>query len=103
MSFATEPFFLFFSQRTCPFHYFRSKTHVWGGFVQFRCRSHPFQNGYRVHTEYEFLPLETFLRFSQRTFPIQYFRSKTYVWVVSRYLVATPHPFRKPVSEAYKA
>jgi hypothetical protein len=31
-----------------------------------------------------------------------YFRSKTYVWVVSRYFVAAAHPFRKPVSGAYK-
>jgi hypothetical protein len=35
-----EPF-LCFSQRTCPIHYFRSKTHVWGGFAQFRCRTSP--------------------------------------------------------------
>jgi hypothetical protein len=35
-----EPF-LRFSQRTCPIHYFWSKTHVWGGFVQFRCRTSP--------------------------------------------------------------
>jgi hypothetical protein len=35
-----EPF-LRFSQRTCPIHYFRSKTHVWGGFAQFRCRTSP--------------------------------------------------------------
>src|SRR5688500_9423838 len=35
-----EPFFRF-SQRTCPIHYFRSKTHVWGGFAQFRCRTSP--------------------------------------------------------------
>jgi hypothetical protein len=31
-----EPF-LRFSQQTCPLNYFRSKTHVLGGFVQFRC------------------------------------------------------------------
>jgi hypothetical protein len=35
-----EPF-LRFSQRTCPIHYFRSETHVWGGFSQFRCRTSP--------------------------------------------------------------
>jgi hypothetical protein len=35
-----EPF-LRFSQRTCPIHYFRSKTHVWGGFAQIRCRTSP--------------------------------------------------------------
>jgi hypothetical protein len=35
-----EPF-LRFSQRTSPIHYFRSKTRVWGGFAQFRCRTSP--------------------------------------------------------------
>jgi hypothetical protein len=73
-----EPF-LRFSQRTCPIHYFRSKTHVWGGFVQFRCRTSPFpKTGVGVHTKHKFLPPELFLRFSQRT--IHYFRSKTHVW-----------------------
>jgi hypothetical protein len=70
-----------FSQRTCPIHYFRSKTHVWGGFAQFRCRTSPIpKTGVRVHTKHEFLPPEPFLRFSQRTCPIHYFRSKTHVW-----------------------
>jgi hypothetical protein len=35
-----EPF-LRFSQRTYPIHYFRYKTHVWGGFAQFRSRTSP--------------------------------------------------------------
>ena len=35
-----EPF-LRFSQRTCPIQYFRSKTHVWGGFAQFCCHTSP--------------------------------------------------------------
>jgi hypothetical protein len=75
-----EPF-LRFSQRTCPIHYFRSKTHVWGGFAQFRCRTSPIlKTGVRVHTKHEFLPPELFLCFSQRTCPIHYFRSKTHVW-----------------------
>jgi RNA polymerase subunit RPABC4/transcription elongation factor Spt4 len=75
-----EPF-LRFSQRTCPIHYFRSKTHVWGGFAQFRCRTLPIpKTGVRVHTKHEFLPPEPFLRFLQRTCPIHYFRSKTHVW-----------------------
>jgi hypothetical protein len=74
-----EPF-LCFSQRTCPIHYFRSKTHVWGGFAQFRCRTSPIpKTGVGVHTKHEFLPPETFLCFSQRTCPIHYFRSKTHV------------------------
>jgi hypothetical protein len=75
-----EPF-LRFSQRTCPIHYFRSKTHVWGGFAQFRCRTSPIpKTGVGVHTKHEFFPPEPILRFSQRTCPIHYFRSKTLVW-----------------------
>ena len=75
-----EPF-LRFAQRTCPIHYFRSKTHVWGGFAQFRCRTSPIlKTVVGVHTKHEFLPPEPFLRFSQRTCPIHYFRSKTHVW-----------------------
>jgi hypothetical protein len=75
-----EPF-LRFSQRTCPLHYFRSKTHVWVVFAQFRCRTSPIpKTGIGVHTKHEFLPPEPFLRFSQRTCPIHYFRSKTHVW-----------------------
>jgi hypothetical protein len=74
-----EPF-LRFSQRTCPIHNIRSKTHVWGAFVQFRCRTSPIpKKGIRVHTKHEFLPPEPLLRFSQRTCPIHYFRSKTHV------------------------
>jgi hypothetical protein len=122
----------FFSQRTCPIHYFRSKTHVWGGFAQFRCRvspipktgvgciqstsfchrnhffvfrnkhaqsttlgpklmfgvvsrnfvgaRHPFRKGVSGCIQStSFLPPEPFLRFSQRTCPIHYFRSKTHV------------------------
>jgi hypothetical protein len=69
-----------FSQRTCPIHYFRSKTHVWGGFAQFRCRTSPIpKTGVGVHTKHEFSPPEAILRFSQRTCPIHYFRSKTHV------------------------
>jgi hypothetical protein len=51
-----------------------------------------------VHTNHEFSPLEPFLRFSQRTCPIHYFRSKTHVGVVSRNFVAARHPFRIRVS-----
>jgi hypothetical protein len=78
--FPLEPF-LRFSQRTCPIHYSRSKTHVWDGFTQFRCRTSPIpKTGVGVHTKHEFSPPEPFLRFSQRTCPIHYFRSKTRVW-----------------------
>jgi hypothetical protein len=75
-----EPF-LHFSQRTCPIHYFRSKTHVWGWF---RAISLPHvthsENWCRVHSKHEFLPPEPFLSFSQQTCPIHYFRCKTHVW-----------------------
>jgi hypothetical protein len=75
-----EPF-LRFSQRTCQIHYFRFKTHVWGGFVQFRCRTSPIpKTGIWVHTKHEFLPPKPFLRFSQQTSLIHYFRLKTHVW-----------------------
>ena len=33
--------FLVFQQRTCPIHYFRSKTHVFEGFAPFRRRTRP--------------------------------------------------------------
>jgi hypothetical protein len=70
-----------FVRRTCSIHYFRSKTHVCGGYAQFRCRTSPIPKmGVGVHTKHEFLPPEPFIRFSQRTCPILYFRSKTHVW-----------------------
>src|SRR5688572_17340443 len=70
-----------FFQRTCPIPFFMSQTHVWCGFPHFPSRpsSDP-ETGCRVHTKHEFLPPEPFLRFSQRTCPIHYFRSKTHVW-----------------------
>jgi hypothetical protein len=93
-----EPF-IRCSQRTCPIDYFRSKTHVWGGFAQFRCRTSPIpKTGVGVHTKHEFFPPEPFRRFLQRTCPIHYFRSKTHVWVVSRNFVVARHPYRKRVS-----
>jgi hypothetical protein len=78
--FPPEPF-LRFSQRTFPIHYFRSKTHVWGGFAKVRCRTSPIpKTGVGVHTKHKFLPPDQFLRFSQRACPIHYLRSKTHVW-----------------------
>jgi hypothetical protein len=42
-----------------PKPYFRSKTHVWGGFAQFRCRTSPIPKmGVGVHTKHEFSPSE---------------------------------------------
>jgi hypothetical protein len=60
-----EPF-LRLAQRTCPIHNFRSKTHVWGGFAQFRWRTSPIpKTGFGVQTKHEFSPPEPFLCFSQ--------------------------------------
>jgi hypothetical protein len=75
-----EPF-LHLAQRTCPIHYFRSKTHVWGCFAQFRCRTSPIpKTDFGVHSKHKFWPPEPFLRFSQKICPLNYFRSKTHVW-----------------------
>jgi hypothetical protein len=73
--------FIVFRKETCPLNYFSSKTHVWGGFTQFRCRTSPIpKTGVGGAKKHEFLPPEPFLRFSQRTGPIHYFRSKTHIW-----------------------
>jgi hypothetical protein len=78
--FATGTIYSFFATNM-PKPYFRSKTHVLGGYAQFRCRTSPIpKTGVGVHTKHEFSPPEPFLRFSQRTCPIHYFRSKTHVW-----------------------
>jgi hypothetical protein len=73
-------FFVFRSEQAQTTN-FRSKTHVWGGFAKFRCRTSPvLETGVGMHTKHEFLPPEPFLRFSQRTCPIHYFRCQTHVW-----------------------
>jgi hypothetical protein len=97
-----EPF-IRFSQRTCPIHYFRSKTHVWGGFAQFRCRTSPIpKTGVGVHTKLEFFSTGTISSFSQRTCPTHYQSTtlgpKLMFGVVSRNFVAARHPFQKRVS-----
>ena len=70
-----------FLQQTCPIHYFRCKTHVWGGCAQFRCRTSPIlKTVVGVHKKHEFLPPEPVLRFSTRTCTIHYFRYKTHGW-----------------------
>jgi hypothetical protein len=89
----TDPF-LRFSQRTCPIHYFRSKTHVSGGFAQFRCRTSPIpKTVVGVHTKHEFLQLEPFLCFSQQTCPFHYFRYKTHFWGAYKARVFATEPF----------
>jgi hypothetical protein len=52
-SFATGTISSFFAMNSI--HYFSSKTHVWGGLTQFRCRTSPIpKTGVGVHTKHEF-------------------------------------------------
>ena len=75
-----EPF-LVFLQQTCPFHFFRSKTHVLDGFAPFRCRTWPVAIiCIGVQLMHEFMPPKPFLVWSQRTCSIHKFRSKTHVY-----------------------
>jgi hypothetical protein len=74
-----EPF-LRFSQRTCPIHYFRSKTHVSGGFAQFHFRTSLIPKTSVGCIKARVFATGTISSFSQRTCPIHYFRSKTHVW-----------------------
>ena len=88
-----EPF-LVFLQQTCPFHYFRSKTHVLDGFAPFRCRTWPVAKiCIGVHLMHVFIPQKSFLVWSQRTCSIHNFRSKTHVYNSSWYLNALLRSF----------
>jgi hypothetical protein len=91
--------FLRFAQRTCPIHYFRSKTHVWGGFAQFCCRtSLILKTGVGVHTKHKFLPPEPFLRFFNEHAQTTTLGPKLMFGVVSLNFFAARHSFRKWVS-----
>ena len=69
---------LIFSQRTCPIHFFRPKTMFLGGFARFRCREvQVVISGFGVHKMHHFVLRKLHLVFSQRTFPIHFFRPKT--------------------------
>ena len=83
-----EPF-LVFLQQTCPIHYIQSKTHVLDGFVPFCCRTGlAVKISIGVHLKLEFVPRKPFLVWSQRTFSIHNFRSKTHVYNSTLYLNA---------------
>jgi hypothetical protein len=85
-----------FSQRTCPIHYFRSKTHVWGGFAQFRCRTSPIPKmGVGVHKSMSFCHRNHFFVFRNGHAQSTTLGPKPTFGVVSRNFVAARHPFRK--------
>src|SRR5699024_2182837 len=93
-----------FSQRTWPIHYFSSKTHVCGGFAQFRCLTSPIPK-----TDVGCIQSTSFChRYHFLVFRKEHGQSTSLVpnpmFVVLSYdLVASRHPFRKRVSGAYKA
>src|SRR6185312_16041565 len=68
---------LVFSQRTCPIHFFRPKTKFLGGFARFRYREVPVvRSGFGVQTMHHFVLPKLRFVFSQRTYPIHFFRTK---------------------------
>jgi len=69
---------LVFSQRACPIHFFRPKTKFLHGFARFRCREvQVVRSGFGVHKMNHFMLPKLRLVFSQRTWPIHFFRPKT--------------------------
>src|SRR6185312_2977122 len=69
---------LVFSPRTSPIHFFRTKTKFLGGFARFRCREvQVVRSGFGVHKMHHFVLPKLRLVFSQRTWPIHFFRPKT--------------------------
>ena len=69
---------LVFSLRSCPIHFFMPKTKFLGGFAQFSCLEVPVvRTGFGVHTMHRFMLPKLRPVFSQRTFPIHFFRPKT--------------------------
>ena len=95
-----EPFRRFL-QRTCPIHYFRSKTHVWGGFTQLRCRTSLIPNtGVGCIQSMSFCHRNHFFLFHNEHAQSTTLVPKLMFGVVSRNFVAARHPFRKRVSGA---
>jgi hypothetical protein len=93
-----EPF-LRFSQRTCPIHYFKSKTHIWGGFAQFRCHTSPIPKTVSGSIQStSFCHRYHFFVFCNEHAHSTTIGPKLMFGVVSRNFVAARHPFRKPVS-----
>jgi hypothetical protein len=93
-----EPF-LRFLQRTCPIHYFRSKTHVWGGFAQFHCRTSPIpKTGVGCIQSTNFCHRNHFVVFRNEHAQSITLGPKLMFGVISRNFVVARHPFRKRVS-----
>jgi hypothetical protein len=101
--FPREPF-LRFSQRTCPLNYFMSKTHVLGGFAQFRCRTSPIpKTCVGMHKSTSFCNQNHFFVFHNELAQSTTLGPKLMFGVVSRNFVAARHPFRKRMSGVHKS
>ena len=69
-----------FSVKTHPIHYFRSKTHILGGFAPFVChKSTVAKSGPGMPFSHGFGPTKLLSSFHPKTHPIHYFRSKTHI------------------------
>jgi hypothetical protein len=98
-----EPF-LCFSPRTCPIHYFRSKTHVWGGFAQFHCRTSPIPKiGVGCIQSTSFCHQNHFFVFRHEHAQSTTLSPKLLLVVVLRNFVAARHPFQKRVSRCIQS
>ena len=81
-----------------------SKTHVWGGFAQIRCRTSPIpKTGVRCIQSMSFRHRNHFFVINNEHAQSTTLGPKLMCGVVSRNFVAARHPFRKRVSGAYKA
>jgi len=73
--------FLSFPAKTHPIHYFRSKTHILGGFALFGCcKCTVAKSGPRMPFGHEFRPTKLFSRFSTKMLPIHYVRYSCFGW-----------------------
>src|SRR5690242_12153417 len=93
---------MLFRSRTCPIHYFRSKTHVWGGFAQFRCHTSPIpKTGVGCIQSTSFCHRNHFFVFRNEHAQSTTLGPKLMFGVVSHNFVVAHHPFQKRVSGAY--
>jgi hypothetical protein len=87
-----------FRKETCPLNYFSSKTHVLGGFAQFRCRTSPIpKTGVGLHKSTSFCHRNHFFVFRNEHAQSITLGPKLIFGVVSRNFIAARHPFRKQV------
>ena len=81
--------FLSFPDKTHPIHYFRSKTHVLGGFPPFGCRKFSVvKSGPRMPFWHEFGPTKLFRDFLPKRIQSTTLGPKLMFWVVLHHLVA---------------